>query len=119
MAKPNELSALKREIAKARRQRGPRNRFDERLRERILKVAWERMAEGETAIAVSRELGLGRRTLEGWLPRTAGREAKQPKVVPVVLEEQRSERSVVLELGGGRVTGLQLEDVAELLRRLR
>lgn len=66
---------------------------------------------------VARRLGLNPKTLDTWM---AWREATAlaPKIVPVVVEPTRSTRRFSLELGPGRVTGLELEDVVELLRRI-
>lgn len=80
----------------------------------------ERLAAGESLTALRRSLGLGHNTLTEWMTKSSVMaERKSVGLVPVVVETREPERSFVLELGSGRVTGLALEDVVELVRRLR
>lgn len=121
MPKTDEWSDLAREIAEAQRERGPRNRFDERLRGRVVAAVQKRIAAGDSITALIRELGLGRNTLTEWLARSPTRgnsTTATTALVPVVIGPSRHEPSFVLELGGGRIKGLKLDDIAELVRRL-
>lgn len=121
MARADEWSVLRREIGKAQRERGPRNRFDERLRGRVVEAVRERLEAGESLAALRRSLGLGHSTLTEWMTKSSVVVAdRRPAAwVPVVVESKEPGRSFVLELGSGRITGLALEDVVELVRRLR
>ncbi len=118
MPEPSELATLREEIAQAKRTRPLRNRFDPELRSRIVAVAQELIANGGTSDSVVASLGIPRTTVDRWLERVS-RAPQLPELVPVVVDEQRPPRSFVLELGGGRVTGLEFDDVVEMLRRLR
>lgn len=84
-------------------------------------MARELMEHGETTASSAATLGMSKQTLDKWLEREAGDDVQRlPAIVPVVLEQQEPERSFVLELGGGsRVTGLDLDDVVEMVRRLQ
>lgn len=54
MTKADEWSALKKEIAKAQRERGPRSRFDDRLRARVVAAVQERIEAGESLTSLRR-----------------------------------------------------------------
>lgn len=95
---------------------GPRLRYTPELRAEALDYARERMAAGGGLKAVTKELGVGRYTLRGWL--AAPKQAQAFRRVEVTDEPGRGGHLVVYGPRGLRIEGLDVAGVAELLRRL-
>ncbi len=104
--------------------RGLRRGYPKEIRERALAFARRRRAEGASYTVLASELGLSVMTLHGWLKGGRGRGRKKPRLprlVPVEVvpeEEAKPAGAVVVASGGIRVEGLQVEQIATLLRSL-
>jgi hypothetical protein len=117
-----DLEKLVAEFRAAVRRAGPRGagrRYPPALRRMAVEYFRRRRAAGTSVEAISRELGVKRHTIVGWtaMPEVA---ATAPTFVPVsvVADPPVGPRIVVLGPGGLRIEGLDLAEVAELLRRL-
>jgi len=94
---------------------GGRGRYPAELREAVLAYAGRAKRRGTSRAKVASELGLSVQTLQYW--RSASR--RRGRMMPVaVVAERGPEREVVVECGQVWVRGLDLEGVAELLKRL-
>jgi transposase-like protein len=104
---------LKRRVRKARS--GGRGRYPAELREAVLAYARHAKRRGTSGAKVASELGLSVQTLQYW--RTAMR--RRGELLPVAVRAERApERELVVECGQVRVRGLDLDALAELLKRL-
>jgi transposase-like protein len=106
-----DITELKRELGKAKV--GKRGRYPLALRAAVLEFADEAKRGGKSHRKVAAELGIGEQTLWAW--RAARRDAA---VVPVAIVEGEGSRELVVECGPLRVHGLDVETLAELLKRL-
>ncbi len=108
-----DSSELKRRVRKARS--GGRGRYPAKLREAVLAYASRAKRRGTSGAKEASELGMSVQTLQYW--RSAAR--RRGRLMPVaVVAERAPERDVVIECGQVRVRGLDLDGVAELLKRL-
>jgi hypothetical protein len=93
---------------------GPRTRgrrFGAAAKTRIAAHVRERRAAGERLSAISTELGIPEETLSRWCRRPSG-------FVTVEVQSQRASALVVRGPRGLVIEGLDLDQVAELVRRL-
>ncbi len=119
------LVKLRQDLGNARIARGDDGwKYAAEIRERVLAYARRRRAEGGGIKSIAAELGLPWQTLDYWLH---GRkpEARSEKVplLPVTLEAEVIKRTgeatlVVHGPRGLRIEGLDIEDLADLVRRL-
>jgi transposase-like protein len=108
-----DSAELRRKVRKARS--GGRGRYSAELREAVLAYASGAKRRGTSILKVASDLGLSVQTLQYW--RSASR--RSGRLMPVaVVAAHAPEREVVVECGQVRVRGLDLEGVAELLKRL-
>ena len=108
-----EASELRRRLAQGRGQRG----YPAELREAVLAYAARRKSERGSQDKVAAELGMSAQTLCYW--RALARQRERGGLAPVAIVAAReSPREVVVECGPLRVRGLDVNGVAELLRRL-
>lgn len=102
---------LKRRLSSARR---AGRRYPAELRDAVLEHARSAKELGKSDAALASELGMSLGTLQYW--RATGRRGK---LVPItVVEAPAPAAGLVVECGRLRVHGLDLDGVAELLRRL-
>ena len=119
----DEVKRLRERIANADRNARGRRQYGVELRRDLVAFARQRIGEGESATAAAKELGLNPATVIGWLKTEIEVESAEPRMRRV--EAEREPRAavrpdIVLELGHDvRVRGLRLEQLAELVRRLR
>ena len=113
MAK-RDVRALRAAVLKARRKK--RGAFPSSLQRQLLSYAERRWAEGASTPTVAAEIGVNRHTLAYW--RAHQRAGAKLRRVRVVESETGSGEVVVHGPGGVRIEGLDLDGVAELLRRL-
>ena len=112
-----EVKALKEELEKLpRSKRGSRYGIHEELRSRILKC-WR--MRNIKASEFSKELGLGESTVQSWKHRE-GKHALEKKFKKLVLPhfEEDSLPIVVESPQGVKIRGLNLDQLAQLLRAL-
>ena len=97
---------------------GGRVRFSEAARKAALEHVDQRYREGASLASAARELGVPYLTLRRW---TADAVDAGGTFRPVsVAQVPEHSRSVVVTLASGlRIEGLYLDEIAELLRRLR
>jgi hypothetical protein len=92
---------------------GPRRRgrrISAGVRERVVAHATAELGNGRSRLGIARALGISDQTLARWL--------SDGVFVPVQIETDRATSAfVAVSPGGWRVEGLQLEELAELLRR--
>ena len=107
-----DASELKRRLAKARE--GGRGKYSKGLRDAVIAYAGEQRAQGVGREKVAAELGMSVATLSYWCtPKT------KSALAPVtIVSEPASAREIVVAYGSLRVHGLDLAQVAELVRRL-
>ncbi len=110
------------EFRAAARRAGPRGagrRYPAPLRQVATEYLRRRQADGVAVSTVAGELGVKRHTLLAWAAAPVGA-AATPEFVPVrvVADLARPSTIVVHGPGGLRIEGLDLADVAELVRRL-
>jgi transposase-like protein len=104
---------LRRRLSKARS--GGRGRYPAELREAVLAYARRAKQRGKSGAKVASELGMSVQTLQYW--RAATR--RKGQITPVTIVAERApERELMVECGPVRIRGLDLEAVAELLKRL-
>jgi hypothetical protein len=117
-----ELKRLRERLANVERNARGYREYGVELRQELVAFTRQRIGEGGSASAAAKELGLNPATVIGWMNGATEELSVAPKMRRVETErEPRAARSdLVLELGNEvRVRGLQLEQVAELVRRLR
>jgi transposase len=90
-----------------------RRRFPKELRDRILSYAQSRRRQGKNIEEVAAELGMKWRTLQRWLSEQKPRRFRRVEVVA-----DHTTSVTVHAPGGVRVEGLNIADIAELIRRL-
>jgi hypothetical protein len=96
-----------------RARRGGR-RCPRELREAVLEYSRAAKREGKTDVVVASELGMSPGTLQCWRSM-----ARRGRLMPVtIVSSPAATPDVVVECGRVRVRGLDLEGVAELLKRL-
>ena len=93
--------------------RGRGRSYPKALRAEVVEYALARRAVGIRIEAIGEELGMPWRTVRGWMPRVR---AKRFRRIEVVVP--RGDGVVVHGPHGVRIEGLDLDSVAELLRRL-
>lgn len=108
-----DASELKRRLAKARE--GGRGKYSKGLREAVVAYAAEQRAHGVGREKVAAELGMSVATLGYWCTPPKTKSALAPVTI---VSEPASAREIVVAYGSLRVHGLDLAQVAELVRRL-
>ena len=106
-----EASELKRRLARGRGRQG----YSADLKEAVLAYAARRRAERVSQDKVASELGMSAQTLGYWRALARQRGRMTPVTIVAPAEPQRE---LVVECGPLRVRGLDVNSVAELLRRL-
>lgn len=92
--------------------RGRGNAYPAELRRQVVEFARKRRAAGIPIEAIGEELGMPWRTIRRWMPPVRGKRFR-----PIEIVETR--QSVVVHGPHGlRIDGLDLDGVAELVRRL-
>jgi transposase-like protein len=115
---------LRRRIAEERPEPVGGSRFPAELRGEVEAYLRDRLAEGGTVHAVAKEVGVWQSTLRHWLSGVSGDPAapalRPVSVVPSRRQPPRPSPAAIFVHGprGLRIEGLDLEGVAELLRRL-
>jgi transposase-like protein len=106
-----------------------RRRYTGELKQVVVEHVERRCAEGTTAAAACRELGIHKATLVGWMKAT-GRRKKGPaskrrqsspaaRMRAVQLTESKHDSALVVLLpGGARVEGLSIAQLGELAKAL-
>jgi len=85
------------------------------LKARLISETQTRRAAGEALEAIGNELGVPWRTLARWCPKRRG---ERREFLPVEVVEVQRARPTVHGPRGLRVEGLDLDGIAELIRRL-
>ena len=121
MSTKQELQRIR--TALAARSRGPGRRLPPDLRERIARYAIRRARDGATRFAVAREVGVGEQTISRAI------DALPDELIPIRVAEpargaeparsaQPSHGAVVRGPAGLTIEGLDIADIAELIRAL-
>lgn len=108
-----DATELKRLLVKARGDK--RGRYPAKLREAVVAYASKRRGQKASRDVVAAELGMSVATLSYWCAPARVRGSLEP--VTIVARPEPA-REVVVECGPLRVRGLDVELVADLLRRL-
>lgn len=111
-----EAGALRAELAGMER-RGRGHRYPPELRTRVLAYAATQRADGVTPKEVGDELGMDWRTVKRWIEKE-----HVPGFEQVIVHDDAQKpagRLVVHGPGGVRIEGLDLDTLAELLRKLK
>jgi predicted transcriptional regulator len=110
-----EVDALRAELAGIER-RGRGHRYPPELRKRVTAYAVAHHADGTTPREIGDELGMDSRTVERWLEKEHVSGFEQL----IVQQDAHAPagRLVVHGPGGVRIEGLDLDALAELLRKL-
>ena len=102
--------------------RGRGKAYPEHVRRRAIEYFWSRRDEGATIAEIGPEIGLHWRTLYGWAKGAAPLERPDDRFSPVEIIDVPVTHAggpfVVQHRSGLRVEGLDLDALAELLRRL-
>jgi hypothetical protein len=107
-----DVNEMKRRLAKGREARG---RYAKALREAVVAHATEQRRQGVARERVAAELGMSIATLSYWCTPPKRKSVLSP--VTIVSEPQPA-REIVVAYGSLRVHGLDVGQVAELVRRL-
>jgi len=109
---------IRREVERLTK-RGRGSRYPSELKERLLAYTVERRRAGITLEAIGAEVGVSWRTLSRWSSE-ARRTQRKFRRVEVVTPQAAIPRSLVVVHGpcGTRIEGLDLDGVADLLRKL-
>lgn len=96
----------------------PGHTYPEELRREALAYAEARKVEGATARAIADELGVSAEALSRWQTGKSWR--RRAAFAPVTIESDKPRRpaGIVVYAGTMRIEGLDVDGVAELLRRL-
>lgn len=110
----DDLAALRDALAAARRKQ---RLYPPDLRDQALAVAHSLGASFRSCSLVAKQLGLPPATLRSWLKTAA---PSSPSFLPVVVRPAAltSTSHTLLLLGGARVEGLSLDDLASLCRKV-
>ncbi|MEO7034547.1 MAG: hypothetical protein ABI548_11615 [Polyangiaceae bacterium] len=106
------LESIQRAVSELGR-RGRGRSYPKALRADVVQYALARRAVGIRIQAIGEELGVPWRTVRGWMPSVRAERFRRIEVVV-----PRAEGVVVHGPHGVRIEGLDLDGVAELLRRL-
>ncbi|MDC3984504.1 hypothetical protein [Polyangium jinanense] len=121
MRNHQRASAIRAEIERSEG-RGRGRAYPEQVRRRAIEYFWSRRDEGATIAEIGPEIGLHWRTLYGWAKGAAPPELPAAGFSPVEIIDVPATRAggpfVVQHRSGLRVEGLDLDALAELLRRL-
>jgi hypothetical protein len=118
-----EARRLRERIANVERNARGYREYGVELRLELVAFTQQRISAGGSASAAAKELGLNPATVIGWLNAAVQDVSAAPRMRRVEADDApraatRSE--LVLEIGGDvRVRGLRLEQLVELVRRLR
>jgi hypothetical protein len=108
-----EANELKKQLAAARAAR--RGSYPSALREKVVAYAAKRRAQRVSRDRVATELGMSAATLSYWCAPAR----RSPSLAPVtVIAEAAPRQEVLVECGPLRIRGLDVNGVAELLKRL-
>lgn len=115
---------IRKQLAAARRRSAGRTQYSHQLKGEVVAVATALQDVGHSRQSVSRELGLNPVTLADWVRKaaTVGEETEASMLPVAVVSADEvphdSQHPVVHGPLGVRVEGLDVEGVADLLRRL-
>jgi len=100
--------------------RGPGRRYPEAVKREVLAYLAERRKAGRGPATVAVELGIPKRSIKLWseAPRPTGTASFVAMTMAPVVSEAPAPRIVVHGPAGVRVEGLDVETLADLLRRL-
>jgi hypothetical protein len=124
MRMEERAAGIRAEIAALPGERGPGNRYPTELRERIVEYSSGRRKQGLSIVKISLELGIGIATLRSW---TATKRAPSIKIPSAGFERlevidapacSKAPRFVVRGPAGLCIEGLDIDTLAELIRRL-
>ena len=120
MTDTEKLAAEFQEAVKKQAGSGPRNRYTAALCAQAVEYGRTRHEEGASLEAAARELGISRKALWKWSTEaSAATDFHRVEVVPDKPQASRTGSRLVLHGPGGvRVEGLDVESLAELLRRM-
>ena len=107
----SRVEAIREAVSKLGR-RGRGNAYPKGFRVQVVEYARERRAACIPIETIGEELGMPWRTIRRWMPPVRGKGFRPIKLV------ERSREVVVHGPHGLRIEGLDLEGVADLLRRL-
>ncbi len=124
MRMEDEAAAIRAEIAALPEWRGPGNPYPKELRERIIEYCRVRRKQGGSIPKISVELGIGIPTLRNW---TSSKTTAPVKMTSAGFERlevidaptnSTTKQFVVRGPGGLCIEGLDIDALAELIRRL-
>jgi hypothetical protein len=114
----NEVKRLRERIAAVGVNARGRREYPAEVRDDLIAFVRRRSARGQSATASAKELALNPATVIGWLRREPSSAMRLVESDLSAIEAERAE--LVVEIGSDlRVTGLALEQVVELVGRLR
>lgn len=111
-----EQRRLKQRMAATPKDANGHRRFDEELREELVRYARSRITKGATQHAVAIELGIGSRLLWRWLQRDRS-PVREVVVEEVAQRRAQGDRRLVLR-GGVEIVGLDLDELIAIARAL-
>jgi hypothetical protein len=100
---------------------GGKRQYTAALKKDVLEYVTARISAGASEAAACNELELHQATVVGWRrgPRSKGTPVTRDAIRPVEIAMPTNTRAVVLILpGGSRVEGLDVSDIADLVRSL-
>ena len=118
MSERREASSIRAEIERLPK-RGRGRRYPTALRTRVLSYLQSRSQEGVSAKGVGDEIGLSVWTLSRWQKESPTPPTPNFERVELVVEPAARSRLVVYGPAGLRIEGLDLADLAELVRRVQ
>ncbi len=108
---------LKRRLDRAPRNSAGRRQFGDPIRSEVVEYVRARVAEGASRSEATRELGLGQRTVWGWLQAKPLSMVREVEVLEPQAVDANSTKTFELRFDNGAVVrGLDLDDIAKLLR---
>jgi hypothetical protein len=109
-----DTDELKRQLAKVRGSRG--GRYPVQLRDAVVALSDQNKALGKSHRKTATELGMSLQTLCYWRALSRSRGSKLARVA--IVQEPTPRRELFVECGPLRVRGLDVVELAELMRRL-
>jgi len=114
----NEVKRLRERIASLGVNARGRREYGAEVRDALVAFVRRRSVAGQSATASAKELGLNPATVIGWLRSEPSNAMRPVESDLIAVEALRAE--FVLEVGNDlRVAGLALDQLVELIRRLR
>jgi hypothetical protein len=109
-----DVDDLKRQLAKVRGSRG--GRYPLQLREAVVELSNQNKAVGKSHGKTAAQLGMSLQTLCYWRALSRSKGSKLARVA--IVHEAVPRRELIVECGLLRVRGLDVVELAELVRRL-